>query len=80
MKLHLLQGQRGQLTVDTQLPDRSAPEFMNTKRWTTRRRIISYRKRRQFNFDRYNRQIPLPFPDPTQTGEFNPRERFDEYD
>jgi hypothetical protein len=40
--------------------------------------MISYRKRRQINFDRYNKQIPLPFPVSTQMGGVNPRERFDE--
>jgi|MGYP002805927452 hypothetical protein len=53
---------------------------MNTKRWTTRRRLIVYRRRRRFNFDRYNKQIPLPFPDPNQTEWLDLRERFDEYD
>ncbi len=76
----MLQVQPGQSTVVTQLPDHGEPATMNTKRWSTRRRIFSYRKRRQFNFDRYNKQIPLPFPGPIQTGEVNPRERFDEYD
>ncbi len=53
---------------------------MNTKRWTTRRRLIFYRKRRQINFDRYNKQIPLPFPDLMRTEWQDLRERFDEYD
>ena len=80
MRHPLLQEQRGQLTVAIRLPDRNLPATMNTKRWTTRRRVTYLRKRRQFNFNRYNRQIPLPFPDPIQTGALNPRERFDEYD
>ena len=80
MKLLLLQEQHGQLTVATQLPNRIAPTVVNTKRWSTRRRIISNRKRKQFNFERYARQIPLPFPEPIQTGGVNPLERFDEYD
>ncbi|MGE4660860.1 MAG: hypothetical protein AAEJ16_08755 [Arenicellales bacterium] len=34
---------------------------MNRSRWSTRYRIHRIRRRRSYDFDRYNPQIPLPF-------------------